>query len=192
MSGYNSLYNKNNYDLDPEWVDVDDDLHVTGKTPDMLGANVGVTLDMDGDKRCTFAPSIGSDEKSRTTLPPVANFLTPDTVWLGSSTTFLNYNKASATSGALWYVNDTVATDSIHLTYTATNTGMDTISLVMENCSGKDSITKLVYVSPILRKPTVDFSASSKDIYTGDIVTLLDLSENGVTSWYWDITPKTV
>ena len=192
LTGYNSSYNQNNYSVDPEFVDVDDDLHVTSKTPDMLGANVGVGLDRDGDKRCTFAPSIGADEKSRTTLPPVANFLTPDTVWMGTTTSFLNYNKPSNTSGALWYVNGVATSDSIHLEYTATNTGMDTISLVMENCSGKDSITKLVYVSPILRAPKVDFSATSKDIYTGDLVSLLDLSENGVTAWEWDITPKSV
>ena len=192
LSGIATGLNKNNYSVDPEWVDNGSDLHLTGKSPSMFGANVGITEDIDGDKRCVFAPSIGVDEKSQTTLPPVANFLTPDTVWMGTTTSFLNYNKPSNTSGALWYVNGVATSDSIHLEYTATNTGMDTISLVMENCSGKDSITKLVYVSPILRAPKVDFSATSKNIYTGDLVSLLDLSENGVTAWEWDITPKSV
>ena len=33
-----------------------------------------------------------------------------------------------------------MVSDSIHLEYTPVNTGMDTITLVMENCSGTDTL----------------------------------------------------
>jgi PKD repeat protein len=192
LASWNSNYNQNNFDEDPEWVDKTDDHHVTSKFPEMYGANVGVEVDHDKDDRCAFAPSVGSDEFNQTALPPTANFLAPDTAWLGSPVVLLNSNKASKTTGAKWYVNGKFASDSIHLEYTPTSAGMDTVQLIMENCSGLDSITKMVFVSPILRAPEVDFSATSRDVYTGDIITLLDLSENGATQWLWDISPKVV
>jgi PKD repeat protein len=192
LKSWNSNFNQNSWDVDPEWVNPGDDHHVTTKFPQMFGANVGVAEDHDQDARCKFAPSVGADEFIQTQLPPVASFSKPDTAWLGSPTVFLNANKASQTTGATWYVNGKMVSDSIHLEYTPTSAGYDTISLVMENCSGTDSAAQLVFVSPILRAPKVDFSASSEDIYTGDIIRLLDLSENGVTQWQWDITPKVV
>lgn len=192
LVGYSSTLNQNNYNVDPAWVDKDDDHHLTSKSPELIGANVGVAEDHDMDARCTFAPTVGPDEQPRVSLPPTANFLTPDTAWLGSPTVFLNSNKASVTSASQWWVNGNFVTDSIHLEYTPTNTGMDTVTLVMENCTGTDTLTKLVYVSPILRAPSIDFSATSRDIYTGDIITLLDLSENGATQWEWNISPKVV
>jgi len=192
LKTWNSNFNNNSYEVDPEWVSPGEDHHVTSKFPKIYGAGVGVTDDMDQDTRCKFAPSVGSDEFVQTQLPPVASFSKPDTAWLGSPTVFLNANKASRTTGATWYVNGVMVSDSIHLEYTPTNSGYDTISLVMENCSGTDSAAQLVFVSPILRAPKVDFSASGEDIYTGDIIRLLDLSANGVTQWQWDISPKVV
>ncbi|MBI1184328.1 DUF5011 domain-containing protein [bacterium] len=192
LAAWNPNYNQHNYDLDPQWVDKQNDLHLTNKFPGMYGANVGVALDMDQDKRCMFSPTLGCDEFKQSALPPTANFLVPDTAWLNSPTVLLNANKPSRVASSMWFVNGKFVSDSIHLEYTPRNTGMDTIKLIMENCTGKDSITKLVYVSPILRAPKVDFSATSRDIYTDDLITLLDLSANGATQWSWDITPKVV
>ena len=192
LKGWNSNYNQNSFEEDPEWVDETSDLHVTSKFPKMYGANVGVELDGDGDSRCKFAPSIGADEFAQVVLPPTASFLAPDTAWLGSPAIMLNSNKASKLAGATWFVNDTFASDSIHLQYTPTTTGMDTIMLVMENCSGTDTLEKLVYVSPILRAPKVDFAATSTDVYTNEVIRFLDLSSGGATSWSWDISPRRV
>ncbi|MBI1184326.1 DUF5011 domain-containing protein [bacterium] len=192
LKAWNSNYNQNSFEEDPKWVNNAKDLHVTKDFPGMYGANLGVADDYDGDKRCSFAPTIGCDEFKQLSLPPTANFLTPDTAWLNSPVVMLNSNKPSKLAGARWYVNGKFASDSIHLEYTPRNTGMDTIKLIMENCSGIDSITKLVYVSRIIRAPKVDFSASSRDVYTGDVLSLLDLTENGATQWYWDISPKVV
>jgi PKD repeat protein len=192
LAAWNSNYNQNNYEEDPDFINKASDLHVGKKFPELWGANVGVLDDRDGDLRCKFAPSIGADEFNQVSLPPTANFLAPDTAWLGSPTVMLNSNKPSKTAGATWYVNGVMFSDSIHLEYTPTNTGMDTITLIMENCSGTDTLTKMVFVSPILRAPDADFSATSVDIYTGDIMRLLDLSDNGATQWTWDISPKLV
>ncbi|MGB0431238.1 MAG: right-handed parallel beta-helix repeat-containing protein, partial [Bacteroidia bacterium] len=192
LNAFSSTYNQNSISVDPKWVDEEDDHHLTSSSPDLFGTQVGMNLDHDQDNRCVFAPTIGPDEKTRVSLPPTANFLTPDTAWLGSPTVLLNSNTASKTSAAQWWVNGKMVSDSIHLEYTPINSGLDTITLVMENCSGTDTLTKFLFVSPILRAPSVDFSATSRDIYTGDIITMLDLSGNGATQWEWSISPKVV
>ncbi|MGB0429965.1 MAG: immunoglobulin-like domain-containing protein [Bacteroidia bacterium] len=192
LAGYSAAYNQNNWDLDPAWVTKDEDLHITKSFPNMFGPYVGIDLDGDKDDRCKLISTIGNDELTQSALPPSANFLLPDTAWLGAPTVILNAAKPSVTEGSEWWVNGKMVSDSIHLEYTPTNTGMDTITLVYFNCSGSDTLTKYVYVSPILRAPKVDFSASSRDIYTNETITLFDLSENGTTQWSWDVTPKWV
>ncbi|MBI1184611.1 hypothetical protein GC194_10085, partial [bacterium] len=57
MKAYSATMNQNNFEEDPQWVDPTSDLHVTSKFPEMYGANVGVELDFDQDKRCKFAPT---------------------------------------------------------------------------------------------------------------------------------------
>ncbi|MBI3142317.1 MAG: right-handed parallel beta-helix repeat-containing protein, partial [Bacteroidetes bacterium] len=190
LKSYNATLNQNNFEENPQWVDPTSNHHVTSKFPEMYGQKVGILDDFDGDTRCKFAPSVGSDEFVQSQLPPVASFLAPDTAWLGAPALILNANKPSKTTGAIWYVNGKFASDSIHLEYTPANAGWDTIALVMENCSGTDSTSKLVWVSPITRAPKIDFGASSLDIYTGDLLTLFDLSANGITQWEWNIDPK--
>ena len=183
-----SLTNENSWSLDPEFVS-STDVHVTNKFPDMYGAPVGIDIDYDGDTRCTFAPTVGADELTKVTLPPTAGMLVPDTAWLNSNTSIFNTNKPGGAQKATWYVNGKVVSDSLHLVYKAMQVGVDTISLVMENCSGKDSIAKTIIVSPTLRKPIADFTANSKVIYTNEIISLKDISENGSTSWKWKISP---
>jgi len=190
LKGYSASLNQNNWELDPEWVTKDDDHHITTNFPNMFGPYVGVDEDHDNDSRCQLISTVGPDELAQSVLPPSANFLTPDTAWLGSPTVILNSAKPKVTEGSNWYVNGTMVSDSIHLEYAPTRAGIDTITLVHFNCSGSDTLTKYVLVSPILRAPKVDFSASDRDIYTGETITLFDLSENGSTQWSWDISPK--
>lgn len=187
LKGYSASYNQNNWDLDPEWVTKDDDHHITTNFPNMFGPYVGIDIDQDQDDRCKLISTIGPDELTQSSLPPTANFLVPDTAWLGSPTIILNAAKASKTEGSEWWVNGKQVSDSLHLEYTPTNTGLDTITLVYFNCGGNDTLTKTVFVSPIIRAPEVDFSATDKDIYTGETITLLDLTENGATQWNWGI-----
>ena len=189
LKGYNSTANQNNWDLDPGWVTKDDDAHLSATFPDMFGPYAGMDIDIDGDARCTLVSTIGSDEKPQSLLPPAANFLKPDTLWLNSTSIILNAAKAKSTEGAKWYVNGVLMSDSLHLEYTPTKAGTDSIKLVMFNCGGTDSITKGVLVSPILRKPKADFSSTSSNIYTNETINLLDLTDNGATQWTWSITP---
>lgn len=46
LKRFDPAFNKNNFSLNPEWVDVDADLHLTAKTPVMLGVNVGIANDV--------------------------------------------------------------------------------------------------------------------------------------------------
>ncbi|MBI1184329.1 DUF5011 domain-containing protein [bacterium] len=189
LKSYSPNYNQHSFELDPDWLDKEKDHHIGVNFPSMYGPYVGVDLDFDQDRRCTLISTLGPDEFKQSSLPPTANFLLPDTAWLNSETVILNAAKPSITEGSRWYVNGKYVSDSIHLAYKPYNVGYDTIKLVRFNCGGTDSITKLVYVSPILRAPKVDFSATYRTIYAGDMTTLIDLSENGATQWSWGISP---
>lgn len=189
LSGWSANYNQNNWDLEPGWVDEDEDHHLTSKFPDMYGPYVGIDDDIDQDVRCKLVATIGPDELSKVSLPPVAGFLAPDTAWIGTNTVVLNSATPSKTEGSEWYVNGVLVSDSLHLNYTPTSAGMDTIKLKHFNCSGEDSIVKYVLVSPILRAPKVDFGSSATTIYTGESIRFLNLSLYGDTSVRWSASP---
>ncbi|MFY0675499.1 MAG: DUF5011 domain-containing protein, partial [Bacteroidia bacterium] len=179
--------NLNNYNEDPKWVSTSD-YHYTSASPQFYGTRSSVETDMDGDQRCVMAPTVGPDEIPTVQLPPRANFVSDDTLWLGSPAALLNANQPSRTVMSSWYLNGQFVTDSIHMVYTPSNVGLDTVTLVMENCSGSDTVTKYVYVSPILRAPKAEFAATTTDVYTGEVIGLIDLTENGATQWAWDVT----
>ncbi|MFY0674486.1 MAG: right-handed parallel beta-helix repeat-containing protein, partial [Bacteroidia bacterium] len=94
--------NRNNYSEDPEF---DATYHYTSASPQLYGTRSDVETDMDGDQRCLMAPTVGPDEIPTVQLPPRANFVSDDTLWLGSPAALLNANQPSRTVMASWYLN---------------------------------------------------------------------------------------
>lgn len=184
-----STNNQNSIEINPQYKS-SSDLHLSNNVTSMSGLDLGIEMDIDGDKRCPFAPIIGADEIRRLVKPPTANFNVPDTVWQGSPTSILSSVSNSDLADVKWYVNGQAMSDSNHLEFVSNNVGIDTISLVVTNCGGSDSLAKIAAVFSTKRKPNADFIVSDRTPYIGDILDLVDVSDNGATSYTWDITPK--
>lgn len=190
LKGFDPEYNQNSTDEDPDWINPSRELRPGSKFPDLFAPGVGIAADIEGTSRCKYFTALGAYEISKTQAPVRADFIAPDTLWLGSPSTLQNKLSPSIEYGSTWLVNGKEVSDSLHLVYEPSNTGLDTIMLIMDNCSGPDSVTKHVFVSRVLKAPVVNFSASSVSLYTEEPFQLFDLSTYGPNEWSWDITPK--
>ncbi|MBI3233927.1 MAG: hypothetical protein HYZ42_07775, partial [Bacteroidetes bacterium] len=78
----------------PNWVNMTSapyDLHLTTTTYALFGdGSVGVSIDIDGDSRCSLAPSIGCDESKYAVTIPVSDFTVSDTFYVNSPMNALN------------------------------------------------------------------------------------------------------
>ena len=182
-------YNANSFNVDPNIIS-SNDLHLDSTKVFVAGdASVGIALDIDGDERCSFAPSIGSDE-SRFKLEPKSSFISVDTVIVNSPFTFLNQAKSTDPLMYSWLVDKVEESTDFHFTHTFTSTGTYELTLRSSSCAGidKDSTVKVHVVNPS-KKPIADFSIDKTVIETGQSIALTDLSGNGPASWNWSVSP---
>ncbi|MES2654099.1 MAG: immunoglobulin-like domain-containing protein [Bacteroidota bacterium] len=144
-------------------------------------------------------------------LPPIANFYTPDTVWINSPQTILN--TSSFQSRVFWNLPDEnplypgynrttagiyagyidTAKYSNHFTYTFTSPGLKRVKLLAVNNYKRDSlldsIVKFIYVDTPSQKPKADFISFKRKLGFGEEAPLLDLSTNGPNQWEWSFDP---
>ncbi|MES2655318.1 MAG: hypothetical protein V4620_07005, partial [Bacteroidota bacterium] len=152
-------------------------------------------------------PGVGANNL----LPPIANFYTPDTVWINSPQTILNtssfqsrvfwnlpdenplypgYNRT--TSGVYAGYIDTAKYKN-HFTYTFTSPGLKRVKLLAVNDYKRDSlldsIVKYIYVDTPSQKPKADFISFKRKLGFSEEAPLLDLSTNGPNQWEWSFDP---
>jgi parallel beta-helix repeat protein len=198
-SGYASLsawqsavpaFNAHSYQQDPK-LNSSSDLHITKTQTVPYGPNSNYTLDVDGDARCRFAPTIGADESPLgKDMQPKAGMNGPDTLYVNSPTDFLGNQTPGVPHGNRWYINDVLVKDSIDFTVTIKSTGTYKVKVVAYGCSKLDSVTKTVVVINPTSAPASDFIASNNIIKTGDKVSFTELSSGGATQFAWTISPN--
>ncbi len=69
----------------------------------------------------------------------------------------------------------------------ASEKGMKQVKAITSICGFSDTVSKTVRILPVKNKPTVDFTASARQVGVGDTVQLKDRSFNGVFGWNWGI-----
>ncbi|MES2379826.1 MAG: immunoglobulin-like domain-containing protein [Bacteroidota bacterium] len=148
---------------------------------------------------------------SSSLLPPIANFYTPDTVWINSPQTLLN--TSSFQSRVFWNLPDEnplypgynrttagiyagyidTAKYSNHFTYTFTSPGLKRVKLLAVNNAKRDSlldsIVKFIYVDTPSQKPRADFISFKRKLGFSEEAPLIDLSTNGPNQWEWSFDP---
>jgi hypothetical protein len=97
----------------------------------------GVTVDVDNESRCLFAPTLGADESKYIVLAPVAGFSVPDSVWLDAPTNILNAASSNEAKAHRWYLNGALISSAMNLSYTFNTLGDDTLKLVTQSCGGR-------------------------------------------------------
>jgi PKD repeat protein len=162
---------------------------LNSKQAPLRGKNNGLTIDIDGNSRCGFAPCIGAHESSYTTPKPRVFFAANDTIYLNSPTTFYNAASVNDASKHNWFVDGKLFSNELHFDYTFNNTGTYSVKLLTENCGGIDSFSKQVIVAKAWQKPSVEFIASESEIKKGQVNVFTNLTENGAESFEWEIRP---
>lgn len=182
-------YNKTVFSTNPAFADNRNDLHLTASSPLMIGANLGVLVDIDGDARCITMPILGSDDLVSIKFPSKASMVIQDTLWKNAPVTILNTSKLFGYEEFRWYVNGAFVSDSMHLSFVPKKRGYITISLAQNTCTSADSVAKKALVHRPKRKPTADFYVPERDVYVRDFVELFNLSTHGATKFNWQLSP---
>jgi PKD repeat protein len=168
------------------------DLHLDQLSFNPSGVYAGIDIDIDGDARCKLFPTTGADESTYGTGNPVVKFYLPSKIYPNSPTYVYQIAKPGEPKRHSWYVNGVHVSDSIVLLTNQFILGTNTLKLVTVTCFGSDSSTQTFTVSAPSAVPNTDFISDKNRIRTGDIVSFIDLSNNGPTRWQWTITPDTV
>ncbi|MBI3234103.1 MAG: PKD domain-containing protein, partial [Bacteroidetes bacterium] len=169
------------------------DLHLTTTTYALFGdGSVGVSVDIDGDTRCSMAPSVGCDESKYAISVPVSDFTVSDTFYVNSPMNALN--AAALNQGKVfdWGIDGSFGiANTLNFNYTFTSPGTYAVSLITTNCAGSDTVTKNVVIIQPTTKPTPDFLADRNIIESNESVKFNNLTIGGDTAWYWTVTQGT-
>ena len=114
---------------------------------------------------------------------PSADFLMPDSAYVGTPVSFINSNSSALTH--TWTIDGTTynTTDVTHVFATA---GTYDVKLVSANCKNEEStITKSIKIVTPTAPPVSDFIADKSVYEIFETVQLTDLSTNGPTYWNW-------
>lgn len=156
----------------------------------LRGEYIGVLKDIDGVERCKISPSVGAYESPFRESAPRAGFALPTT--LVANGVYELKSDLSEIHSATWKVNEKVVASTERSELRLTELGKHEITLVVETCGGKDSITRLVEVIATKTKPQADFLVTPSEIWKMDTVIIENRSKNGASSYSWEILPKTV
>ncbi len=190
LKAFNPSFNQNNNAKAPVFVSATD-FHLSSAVDQARGkTGLNINIDIDGQARCTFAPSIGADESQYNAGPAVAGYTAPDSVFVNSPASFFNNNPANAPLGHKWYLDGVLVSGNLNYFKMFTSTGSYQLKLVTSSCSGSDSITKTIVVYNPTVKPITDFIADLNVVETYQSVQLTDLSIKGPTYWNWTFIPS--
>jgi PKD repeat protein len=183
-------WEKNATNIKPVYIAASSNLHLNQGKLAPSGIYAGIDTDIDGDKRCKLFPTAGADESNYGKGAPTVKFYLPAVTYPNSPTTVFQNGKAGEPKMYQWFLNGTKVSDSLVLVSSAFKVGVNTLKLVTTTCGGKDSFQINDTVKAPTKVPSVDFISSFNKIKTGDVVTLMDASTNGPTTWQWQITPE--
>ena len=132
----------------------------------------------------------------RTSSPPKASFIGPDTVYIHHTATFTNLSSGPELH-FFWDLNGDGASDNFnenpHFTYDST--GIFHVRLIAQNCGGIDTFFKTIVVvrnnsAPVANfKTAISYGTNDIAVGTGDPVQFLDISTQNPYKWLWKVKP---
>jgi PKD repeat protein len=184
-------YNKNSLSINPQLVSKYN-FHLKSNSPFLRGTYLGIMYDYDNDSRCLSSPTMGVDEYNHPYQKLQADFYLDSFVCTNSMYTFLNKASINDPKTHYWYLNNVFQTRSFNFSYKFTTSGIDTVTLISQNCSTKDTITRVFTVKPATGAPVSTFIANKNLVEVYENVSLIDLSSSCPQGWKWKILPDSI
>ncbi|MFC2114564.1 immunoglobulin-like domain-containing protein [Bacteroidota bacterium] len=190
---YLGTHDENSLDnVDPHFAS-STDLHLSNTYPPIKLENAGLMYDVDMDLRCPYETAIGADEPNFPVPKPTSKFVSEDTLCFGTPITFVNVAGPDAKQGYWWYQNGKFkSNDRNFVTTFGVGTYQDTITLITENCGGRDTFTKIITVDSPKSAPMADFVSDLNLVETAYPVQFYDISTNCPDTWEWFVYPDSV
>ena len=155
----------------------------------LVGTPLGITTDIDGNSRCAV-PYTGAYEVAPLPKPLTVDFSVPDTLYAGGRGLFINSALRSERRIHEWFLDGSSVSTDLNLLQEFANAGTYEVKLISEGCFTTDSAIKNVTVIAPFDIPEVDFTTDRTKIFAGDFVTLIDLSTQAPTGWFWTVDPS--
>lgn len=155
------------------------------KSANPRGIPSGVKTDIDGNQRCDIAPSVGASESAINGVSFKVGFISNDTLTQNAVETFLNTGTSGSTASYYWYVGGSLVSSKTDLDHRFTTLGNHEIKLVVKTCGSLDSAVRTLPVVAATLKPRVDFLVTKHVVDINECVDLMDLSQNGPSSFLW-------
>ncbi|MEA3495112.1 MAG: DUF5011 domain-containing protein [Bacteroidota bacterium] len=146
-------------------------------------------VDVDDDMRCQLQSYVGADEPAH--LAQSLDFIAQDTMCFITPVTFYNTGIEEEPHVSAWYLNGVFQTNDFNFTHSFTTLGYDTVSLLMQTCFQTDTITKAIYIDSPTVAPLSEFMSDKNVVEVGEVIELIDLTDNCPTSWTWEVSPYT-
>jgi parallel beta-helix repeat protein len=186
-----TTYNKNSISIDPQLVSKYN-FHLKPTAPFLRGTIVNIPKDYDNDNRCMSSPTMGADEYYHPYSTLKADFYIDSFVCTSSPYTFLNKAGVNDPKSHYWYLGNKFMTSAFNFSYTFKTSGIDTVTLISQNCSTRDTMTKIFSVQPTNSAPVSTFISSKNLVEVYEEVSLIDLSSSCPQRWKWTISPDSI
>jgi parallel beta-helix repeat protein len=186
-----TTFNQNSMYGDPQLVSKYN-LHLKPGSTFNRGIPLGIDRDVDNDYRCLPMPTIGADEYIHPYDKPNADFLSDTSACISSPYTFLNKAGLSEAKRHFWYVNSVFKSNAVNFTYNFQTQGANAVTLITQNCSTTDTVTKTINVGLASRVPESYFVVNKNKVEVNEQVSLSDLSSYCPEHWKWNILPDSI
>jgi PKD repeat protein len=125
-------------------------------------------------------------------VKPRARIGNDSVAWVNSPINFRNTTTVGLQNKYYWDFNDDgINDDSSYQPQFSYNTiGMRKIRLIATNCAGSDTLYKFINIKVPNAIPVAGFISDHDTVAVADYVNFTDLSLNGPSSWFWEITPN--
>lgn len=185
----NTILNPNSFEGAPSILSTANPYLSTSKIAERA-ADIGISIDIDGETRCDIAPSIGADESKYKDPKPSTSFSINDSSFVNAIVQAKNGSSAEKLLYHEWFINSVlVDSGNLNLNYQFGASGRYKVTLKSSNCGSFDTTSKFIVINPVSKPVIPRFNASKTSISVGEKITLLNKSINGPDTINWKISP---
>lgn len=161
--------------------------------PGTLVANSGAIYVRELSDATANASGFSASWSAAPNVKPRARIGNDSIAWVNSPINFRNTTTVGLQNKYYWDFDDDGKDDdsTYQPQYNYNSVGMRRVRLVAMNCAGTDTLYKYINIKVPIAAPVAGFISDDDTVAVADYVKFTDLSLNGPSSWFWEITPAT-